>query len=258
MHQHLKAIHGVVLAVIVFLLSGSQDIAAQVDKATLWQDATATELDVDFGGTGFHARWKFKRCDCGDLSVQVEQIAPDDVLTGELLMVDGKVLLSQGFTQQGDDIEPLIQAPSLMLQLAYAMLSHSQPGGPFAVDGKQQWNKTEKNEDFKLDTGLATGVFAAPWGVKGTGWKTASGHYRFELLFHFNNSLPGEAEQTDSMTLSGDLDFSQQVFPYAASTDLGGWRVQWISLNDRESEAVPAGLTLQELREQAKNPSGTP
>ena len=152
MHQHLKAIHGVVLTVVVFLLSGSQDIAAQVDKATLWQDAAATELDVDFGGTGFHARWKFKRCDCGDLSVQVEQIAPDEVLTGELLMVDGKVLLSQGFTQQGDDIEPLIQAPSLMLQLAYAMLSHSQPGGPFAVDGKQQWNKTEKNIEEVLSS----------------------------------------------------------------------------------------------------------
>ncbi len=71
---------------------------------------------------GFHARWRFHRCECGDLQVMVEQVAPDDMLTGELLMVDGQVLLSKGFEQQGDDIEPLIQAPSLMLQLAYRVV----------------------------------------------------------------------------------------------------------------------------------------
>ena len=57
----------------------------------------------------------------------VEQVAPDDMLTGELLMVDGQVLLSKGFEQQGADIEPLIQAPSLMLQLAYELLNRVSP-----------------------------------------------------------------------------------------------------------------------------------
>lgn len=238
----------------VLLFTGVQTAAAQVEKGTLWRDAVATELDVDFGGTGFHARWSFHRCDCGDLRVQVEQVAPDGILTGELLMVDGQILLARGFEEQGVDIEPLIQAPSLMLQLAYAMLNRSQPKGPSVVSEKQLWDATEKSIDFQLNTGLAMGTFAAPWRVKGSGWKTDTGHYRFELLFQFTNSTSGQADATDSITFSGDLDFRHQEFPYPESATLEGWRIQWISLNDLESEPVKEGLTLKELRQQAKAP----
>jgi hypothetical protein len=238
---------------LVLLLAGLQTATAQVEEGTLWRDAVISELDADFGGTGFHARWRFHRCHCGDLLVQVEQVAPDGVLTGELLMVDGQVLLSRGFKQQGVDIEPLIQAPSLMLQLAFELLNRSQPRGPYAVRDKQALNKTEKILDFKLNTGLATGIFAAPWSVKGSGWRADSGRRRFELSFQFTNPVPGNPEKTDSITLSGDLDFRKQGFPYPESTDLGGWKIQWISLNDRESELVPGGLTLKELRQQVKD-----
>lgn len=237
----------------VLLLMGFQTATAQVEKGTLWRDAVVTELDADFGGTGFHARWVFHRCHCGDLLVQVEQIAPDGVLTGELLMVDGQVLLSRGFEQQGVDIEPLIQAPSLMLQLVYELLNRSQPKGPHAVGKKQAWNETEKKQNFKLNTGLATGAFAAPWGIKGSGWRTDSGHRRFELYFQFSNPMPDNPEETDSITFSGNLDFSKQDFPYPESTSLEGWRIQWISLNDWESKPAAEGLTLKDLRQQAKD-----
>jgi hypothetical protein len=132
------------------------------------------------------------------------------------------------------------------------MLNRSQPRGPFAVNEKQLWDETEKTIDFHLNTGLATGIFAAPWRVKGSGWKTESGHYRFELVFQFTNSMPGEASKTDSITFSGDLDFRKQEFPYPDSTPLEGWRIQWISKNDLESEPVEEGLTLKELRQQTK------
>jgi hypothetical protein len=231
-----------------------QTVNAQLEKSTLWRDAVITELDVDFGGTGFHARWRFHRCHCGDLQVQVEQIAPDGVLTGELLMVDGQVLLARNFEQQGDDIEPLIQAPSLMLQLALALLNRSQPDGPDSIDSRVSWEKTEETHDFKLNTGLASGVFAAPWVVNGSGWNTDSGHRRFEFTFQFANPLPDNPDATDSITFSGDMDFRKQGFPYPESTSLEGWRVQWLSLNERESVPAPAGLTLMDLRTRAKNP----
>lgn len=237
----------------VLLLTGLKTAHAQVEKGTLWREAVVTQLDVDFGGTGFHARWLFHRCDCGDLTVQVEQIAPDGVLTGELLMVNGQVLLARDFNEQSVDIEPLIQAPSLMLQLAYSMLNRSQPSGPFAVGEKQLWDDTEKAIDFHLNTGLATGTFAAPWSVKGSGWKTEAGHYRFELMFQFTNSIPGEESKTDFITFSGDLDFRKQAFPYPESTRLEDWRIQWISQNDLESEPVEKDLTLKELRQQVKS-----
>lgn len=243
-----------IFAVCALFIAGLQSAAAQPEKGTLWRDAVKAEFDVDFGDTGFHARYHFLRCECGDLQVQVEQIAPDSIQTGELLMIGGKVLLARNFAQQDVDIEPLIQAPSLMLQLAYAMLNRAQPGGPFAVEGIQQWDETEKKLDFKLDTGLATGMFAAPWRVKGSGWKTESGSRRFQLLFEFTIPAPGEPKETGSMTFSGDLDYRQQEFPYPESTVLDGWRIQWISENDLESEPVADGLTLKELRQQVKDP----
>ena len=241
----------VVLAVLLNM-AGLQSASAAVEKGSLWRDSAMTELDVDFGGTGFHARWRYFHCDCGDLVVQVEQVAPDGVLTGELLMVDGQALLARGFDQQGADIEPLIQAPSLMLQLAYELLNHAQPDGPFAVDNKQHWEKSEKTRNFKVDTGLATGAFSAPWEVKGNGWKADSGKIRFELSFRFTISIPGESAETDYIGFSGDLDYDKQEFPYAESTVLDGWRLQWISLNETESRLVTDGLTLKDLRQQAK------
>lgn len=237
---------------LITLLTIPQAAYAQIEKGTLWRDAVVTELDVDFGGTGFHARWRFHHCDCGDLQIMVEQVAPDDILTGELLMVDGQVLLSKGFERQGEDIEPLIQAPSLMLQLAYSMLNRSQPKGPHAVTRRQKWDETEKTIDFRLDTGFATGAFGAPWRVKGKGWRTDSDHIRFELLFRFRSSEPGQSSETGSITFSGDLDFGKQEFPYTESTELDGWRVQWISLNELKSVPAEKGLTLKTLRQKAK------
>lgn len=237
----------------VLLVSGLQPAIAQVQKDTLWRDAVITVLDVDFGDTGFHARWRFHRCHCGDLQVQVEQIDPDGILTGELLMVAGQILLSRGFEQQDADIEPLIQAPALMLQLIYELLNHSQPKGPFIVSKKQRWDVIEKKQDFKLNTGLATGIFAAPWQIKGSGWKTDSGHHRFELLFQFSNPMPGNPDASNLITFSGDLDFHKQDFVYPESTNLEGWRIQWISLHDLEAEPVAEGLTLKTLRLKVKN-----
>ena len=233
------------------LMAGQQTAFAEIEKGALWRDAVVTELDVDFGA-GFHARWRFHRCDCGDLQVMVEQVAPDDTLTGELLMVDGQALLARGFKQQGEDIEPLIQAPSLMLQLVYSMLNRVQPKGPAAVEGKQTFDETEQRMDFRIDTGLATGDFAAPWKIRGSGWEADPDHIRFEMVFEFTS--PGAEAETGTMTFSGDLDFSKQEFPYADDTGLEGWRVQWISLNETRSAPGDKGMTLGSLREKAKKP----
>ena len=241
------------LAAMMVWAAGMQLAQAQVSPGTLWREAVITELDVDFGNTGFHARWRLQRCDCGDLYAQVEQVAPDGVLAGDLLMVSGQVLLAKGFAGQDDDIEPLIQAPSLMLQMVFELLNRSEPEGPAAVNDKQSWDTTEANIDIKLNTGLATGIFPAPWRITGSGWKTDAGQHRFELVFSFSNPQPGGLKTTDSITFSGALNFQKRPFPYVESTDLGGWKIQWLSHDDRESESAPAGLTLKTLRQQIKN-----
>lgn len=248
MKNQLMKIFSMALCIV---MCGLQFAEAQVSKGTMWRDSVVTVLDANFGNTGFHARWRYHRCHCGDLQVQVEQTAPDGILTGELLMVDGQVLLSRGFEQQGADIEPLIQAPSLMLQLVFELLNRSHPEGPNSIEGKLVWEKEEEKKNFKLDTGLASGGFAAPWSVKGSGWRTEAGHRRFELLFTFANPTADDPDGTDSISFSGDLDFRKQGFPYPGSASLDGWRMQWLSLAERESKPTPEDLTLEQLREQA-------
>jgi hypothetical protein len=184
--------------------------------------------------------------------VEVEQVAPDGTITGELMLVGGKALLSRGFAQQGGDIVPLIQAPTLMLQLAHAMLNRSQPTGPSAVGEKQVWNETEEKLDLKLDTGMTNGTFSAPWSVNGSGWESGADQRRFELLFKFTVSLPDEVVISDSMSFSGVLDYQNLAFPYPESTSLEGWYIQWISSNELESSPVATGQTLKSLRQQAK------
>jgi len=238
--------------VLGLLCAGLQTAFAQVQNGSLWRDAVVTELDVDFGDHGFHARWRFHRCSCGDIWVEAEQMAPDGTITGELMLVGGKVLLSRGFAEQGGDIVPLIQAPTLMLQLAHAMLNRSQPTGPSAVEGKQIWNETEEKLDLKLDTGMTTGTFPAPWSVSGSGWESGADQRRFELLFHFTVSLPDEVVALDSMRFSGALDYRNLAFPYPESTSLEGWYIQWLSPDELQSSPVATGQTLKTLRQQAK------
>ena len=238
--------------ILCLFITGLQTASAQVQKGTLWRDAVVTELDVEFGDHGYHARWRYHRCTCGDVWVEVEQGAPDGTLSGELMLVGGKILLARGFAEQGGDIVPLIQAPTLMLQLAHAMLNRSQPTGPTAVGEKQVWDETEEMLDLKLDTGITTGTFSAPWSVSGSGWESGADQRRFELLFQFTVSLPDEVVVSDSMSFSGELDYRNLAFPYQESASLEGWHVQWLSSNELESSPVATGQTLKTLREQAK------
>lgn len=236
--------------VIFLLVTGVQTASAEIEKNTLWRDAVVTVLDVDFTGTGFHARWQYHRCHCGDLLVQVEQIAPDGMLTGELLMVGGQVLLSRGFEGQGENITPLMQAPVLMLQLTDAILNRSEPKGPHAVSTKRKWDVEEDKLDLNLNTGFATGTFAAPWHVDGSGWRTESGHRRFEFNFQFSIPMPDDAVESSLIGFAGNLDFRKQGFPYPESTSLDGWRIQRFAIGEEESKLVSNGLTLKKLRKE--------
>jgi len=246
-HGHNRG--GALLLLILLFLSGMQSAAAQVDKNTLWRDAVVTVLDVDFTGTGFHARWQYHHCHCGDLLVKVEQTAPDGILTGELLMVGGQILLSRGFEGQGDNITSLMQAPILMRQLADAILNRSEPKGPKAVTAARKWDVEEEKSNFNLNTGFATGIFAAPWRVTGSGWRTESGHRRFELNFKFTIPTADNSGKTSSITFTGDLDFRKQGFPYPESTILDGWKIQRFAMGEKNSKPVSDGLTLKKLRD---------
>ena len=235
-----------VLVLLALVFAGVE--AGEIKPETAWHEPAATLLDVDFRDTGFHARWEYFHCECGDILIRVEQSAPEGVLTGETLLVDGQVLLARGFEGQGSDLEPLIQAPSLMLQLAFALLHRSEPMGPARIAEKRQFTLSEKTHDFEIDIGMATGRFAAPWEVSFTAWPSGQDRRRFELAFRFSNPTEDDPDNEDEIVFSGGLDFRSGGFPLVDATPLEGWKMQWLSKGEETSSDAPAGETLGELR----------
>ncbi len=238
----------VVAAATLATAANAQKIAA----GTGWQEAGVTLLDVDFPGTGFHARWEFFRCDCGDLLIRLEQTAPDGVLTGEMVLVDGQVILARGLVAQSADLEMMIQAPGLMLQLAFGLLQRAIPGGPADVPVDLDISVEEKKAGIEINTGTAAGHFGAPWSLDGRVWRAGPARRRFTLDFGFAGPSGEDLGQRGKISFSGGQDFGADGYPLADETPLDGWKLQWISKGETQPADPPEGQTLGELRAAAK------
>jgi len=224
--------------------------AQEIPVGTAWHEASVTLLDADFPHTGFHARWEYFQCPCGDILIRLEQSAPDGVLTGELVLVHGRVIAARGPVGQSEDLELVMQAPILMVQLAFGLLQRAVPGGPAAVNVARDISVTEPKIPVEIDTGMATGHFAAPWSVTGRIWPAGSARRRFDLDFQFSGPAPDVPG--GSLDLIGGQDFGLVAYPLTDETPLAGWRLQWISGEPAGPQDPPAGQTLGELRAAAK------
>lgn len=221
----------------------------EIAPGTGWHEPQVTLLDVDFANSGFHARWEYFHCTCGDIMVRVEQSAPDGVLTGEMVLIDGQVLAARGMVAQAGDLELMLQAPTLMLQLAFGLLQRAIPGGPADVPIDQDIDVTENDIDVELNTGMANGRFAAPWRIQGRAWRGGPAKRRFRLNFEF--ALPDAPGQTSSIDFVGGQDYGGEAYPLHDATPLDGWRIQWLSKGETEPTDAPEELTLGDLRQQA-------
>jgi len=227
--------------------------ALAIEPGTAWHESTVTLLDVDFPATGFHARWEYFRCACGDTLLRLEQTAPDGVLKGEMLLVDGQAVVARGPVAESSDFESMLQAPVLMLQLAFGLMQRAVPAGPAALDQQHVIALREAEQPIEVDSGMATGKFAAPWALEGRAWPSGPERRRFELNFTFTNPAAGGPAEQEKIVFSVGQDFATEAFPLPPNSSLDGWRLQWISGKDSEPEDVPNGTTLKQLREQAKS-----
>jgi len=66
---------------LVSLFAASTATAWDIDRGTAWSQANFTRLDVQFPGSGFHARWDYFRCACGDVLIRSEEILNAEVTT---------------------------------------------------------------------------------------------------------------------------------------------------------------------------------
>lgn len=226
--------------------------AQEVAPGTRWHQAHATLLDVNFGDSGFHARWQYFQCACGDLLIRVEQTAPDGVLSGELLLLERRVVLARGAVTQSDDLAPLLQAPALMVQLAFGLLQRALPEGPAGVTGELPITLVERNADLQLETDTSTGTFNAPWQLSGKAWASGPARRRFELDFAFSNPLPDAPPGLSHIAFSGGQDYGRDDYPLPDSTPLAGWKLQWLEREAIQVEDPQEGMTLGDLRAQVR------
>lgn len=236
-------------AVFILVFFASTPAAAEsLPPETRWADPSSVELDIEFPGEGYHAAWDLYRCDCGDLLVRAELSVPGVVETGDILLVEGKAVLSRGFGEYKDEAADSLDAAALMMQLALRLLERAEPAGPSKIEGTADVDLTDEINHINLDTGAAEGGFRAPWRVRGNISEAGDTRRKFDLGFDFTVNVAGEIQQ-GSMRLKGLAEFADTNFPAPGSSPLSEWELRW---RHPEDERPVTAKTLEELRAQLR------
>ncbi len=226
---------------------------AEIPSTMLWNEASAARLQVVFPGNAYNASWQFRRCRCGDVLVNSDSSLPGESRQGDMLMVENRAVIYRGFDSERPEEVMSIDAPALMIQLAFQLLERALPAGPAAASSKAYIDIGSSEEPVTLDTGQAAGSFFAPWSVKGKVAPIRGDELQFELHFTFNATPPGTGpEQSASMDLSGSFDYVLQEFPVSDDRALDDLRLVWRDLNDPAINGAENIATLGELRDHIK------
>lgn len=230
--------------VLLTLLFAPGLLVAEILPETRWADPTSVQLEIEFPGQGYHARWELFRCDCGDLLVHAWLDVPDESVYGDIILVEGSAVLTRGFGKYGDQAAASLDAAALMMQLALRLLERSEPGGPAKITESREVDLLDEINHINLDTGSAAGGFQAPWSIAGSISAPKDAERKFNLTFTFTAGAPGEIQQA-SMRLYGLANFAEEQFPIAGNSSLDGWDLAWRNAGD---EVAGEASTLDELR----------
>ena len=233
--------HGLLLVLMMIIPA---TLLAELPAETRWADPSSVQLNVEFPGAGYHATWDLFRCDCGDLLVRAELNVPGEVETGELLLVQGKAVLTRGFGKYKAEAAGSLDAAALMMQLALRLLERSVPGGPSKITEPFEVDLLDEINHINLDTGSAEGGFRAPWSIAGTISAVTETQRKFDLRFTFMAGVPGEVQQA-SMRLYGLAEYADTDFPVPGSSPIAEWDLAWRNENDAVRGKAK---TLDELR----------
>lgn len=217
---------------------------ADISPETRWADPSSVQLEIEFPGQGYHARWELVRCECGDLLVHAWLDVPEESVYGDILLVKGRAVLTRGFGQHSDQAAASLDAAALMMQLALRLLERSEPGGPSRITKPTEVEVLDEINHIHLDTGSAEGGFQAPWSIAGKISAPGQTQRKFDLNFTFTVGAPGEVQQ-GNMRLYGIADFARVDFPVSGDSPIDGWNLDW--RNEGDAVAGDAG-TLDELR----------
>jgi hypothetical protein len=185
-----------------------------------WQTGNRIALHASDGtSTG---DWQFELGEHDDLRLILD--------SGELVVVDGRLLLSKGLElPPGAEIDAL-DGPVLMLKLVLALLERAHPAGPQAVEHEAPI-EIQASESLRIATQSAAGEWPAPWHLQGSVGRRDSA-IRFDLTF-----TSGVASDAESRVEFGGQ--WQRVDPpprLDEAMPLAGWQIH--ALGPRQRDAL--------------------
>jgi len=230
------------IAILSFFLSLPLPTWATSDKdpecgdPTAWANFTRVVLKQTSPGSSKVVEWhaSFDH-ETNDMLIDTEMRGSNTLITGNIALVGGQIMLSKGLTlEPGCEIDSL-DAPVLSIKLVMIVLGRVFPKGPAEVSGLRDIDRTDKI-GIKYATASASGYIPAPWTVKGKVHKIAGGNVTFELALTFPLEQKEKNTSTYTMTMIGELSMLNHAV-FLDSDVLDGWTTYGIGPHQIKQEA---------------------
>jgi len=243
----------IVLALIAAALPAEADLAEA--PATAWAANNIRVSQSETGRAG-STNTHFEVAANGDARIGIEQREDGTHVTGTILLIGGRWMLTQGFTSKpGKEIEAL-DAGALSSQLVIVLLTAALPGGPPAPGPPQHVRFAEKAKAIRIATASTSAEYHAPWTVTGSVTVPEAGApASYQLSFTYSDQ--GTARTLD---FAGSVGNEKSPLDLPDSMKLAGWKVSRLGATPESSasgtqpgagapRAPPKVATLGELRQ---------
>ena len=195
----------------------------QADSHALsdWYQANRFELSIQDDQNNWTAHWHISLDkENNTLKIDKNDYFLGQSFKGSLIILLGKVMLSNGLVLEKNREIDALDTPVLMLQLLINLLNQSIPNGPQTIGDEQAINHTELTTPIRLSTKSASAFFNTPWSV--TGSLSQNPHHVIAYDLEFNAKLDQGTHYLIKM--NGKLHKEDAVILNSAM-NLEGWEI---------------------------------
>jgi hypothetical protein len=234
------------LALLALTLAALPAAAHLAEGSAAWAPNDIRVLRSETGRPGSTST-HFEIAANGDARIAIEQHDEGAHISGTILLIGGRWVLSQGFASRaGKEIEAL-DAAALSSQLVIVLLTAALPGGPPAPGPPQHVRFAEKVQPIRIATASTSAEYRAPWTVTGSvSVPEAGAPASYQLSFTYSEE--GAARTLD---FSGSVANDKSPLDLPDSMRLAGWKIRRIGTTPDSGAhpAAPRAATLGELRQ---------
>lgn len=236
--RRLSLMLGLVLAL------GLRIAAAANNAGGSWSISSQASLAIRSPDNGYHANWSFAISRQHDFLITLDEHYGDQHRNGKLLIVDNKMLLTQGLNLQPSAVTEALNVPILTYKLALHLLGDAVPLGPGSVDKKQRFDITERHKTIRLATASANAHYDPPWSVAGSVEPVAheDNTIRYHLAFTFKAGARGH-HSTRHLQLKGIWQQQPPSLDLPDSTSLADWRIYRLGPDVGQAGGINFGVT---------------